>query len=171
MPIQPPHSKALRKGRHSEPNARYFITFNTKTPSSSLASATTFAALSSTLEKLEHEKILEPTAYTLMPDHVHLLIRLGSKLDLGKTISRMKFEFRKKSAPAPIHWQSSFHDHKLRTDAELHPILHYIYLNPYRAKLITTDQPYPYTHIAPSHWTWFQPLLKQNCPYPEWLAE
>ncbi len=168
---RPPHSKDLRKGRYSEPNTRYFVTFNTKPPSLSLANPAYFQAVQHVIREMDESQQIAAVSYTVMPDHVHIVFQLGISLSLPQVIGKLKQLSRKKSAPAPIHWQPSFHDHKLRTDTELHPILHYIYLNPYRAKLITTDQTYPYTHIAPSHWTWFQPLLKQNCPYPEWLAE
>ncbi len=92
---RPPHTKDLRKGRHSEPNARYFTTFNTKPPSTPLNTPTTFAALKSTIQTLNRDAIMSPIAFVLMPDHVHALFRLGTVLELGKAIARLKFEFRK----------------------------------------------------------------------------
>jgi len=44
-------------------------------------------------------------------------------------------------------------------------------MNPYRAKLITSNEKWPYIHIASNEWAWFQHLLDEDCPYPEWLDE
>lgn len=106
-----------------------------------------------------------------MPDHVHSLFRLGASLTLSQVAGKLKQLSRKKSGVSPISWQGGYHDHKLRSDDELHPILHYIYMNPYRAKLIPRDQIWPYTHIHPEQWAWFKKLLNKDCPYPEWLTD
>ncbi|MBK1880666.1 REP-associated tyrosine transposase [Pelagicoccus mobilis] len=166
---RPPHSKDLRKGRHSEPNARYFVTFKAKPPSSSLCEPETHRAFKLTIEELERDNVFEMIAHVLMPDHVHILFRLGEILDLGKSISRLKFQFRKTSEPAKTYWQSGYYDHKLRNDSELHPILHYIYMNPYRAKLTEINTTWPYLYFRAKEWQWFEPLLDKDCPYPEWL--
>lgn len=164
-----PHSKDLRKGRSTEPNARYFVTFTAKPASDSLATTQAHQALLATIDTLERDKVIRTIAFVIMPDHVHILFRLGRILDLGKAIARLKYQFRKASEPSRIYWQGGYHDHKLRDDNELHPILHYMYMNPYRAKLVQTNQTWPHLFIRDKEWSWFQPLLDKDCPYPEWL--
>ena len=168
---RPPHSKNLRKGRHSEPNVRYFVTFNTRPPSLSLATSSYFDAFHRVVSQMEADQQLSETSYTVMPDHVHLQLRLGEALTLSQAVGKLKHQSRKRSGFNPLNWQPGFHDHKLRTNEELHPILHYIHLNPYRADLLAYDSTWPYTHIDADAWKWFQSLLDKDCPYPEWLTE
>ncbi len=167
----PPRSNALRKGRHSEPNARYFVTFNTESPSLSLATAEYFEALKGLILEMVATKQVSEISYTVMPDHIHTLFRLGKTLKLSQVVGKLKQQSRKSSRLNPLNWQNGYHDHKIREDSELQPTLHYLYLNPYRAKLLDNNFTWPYTHIDPDAWKWLQPLLDKECPYPEWLNE
>ncbi|MDQ8200924.1 transposase [Pelagicoccus enzymogenes] len=168
---RPPHAKDLRKGRYSEPNARYFVTFNTVAPTPSISEVSYFQSLSTAVFEMESAKQLSEASFTVMPDHVHLLFRLGSTLTLSQAIAKLKQRSRGSARVNPLHWQNGFHDHKLRNDSELHPILHYMYLNPYRARLLDQGSIWHYVHVEPSAWNWIQPLLLKDCPYPEWLTD
>ena len=130
--IQPKKGhKALRLGRSSEPGFRYFITICGKDKGSLLTNETFASAIQISFQKAENDKVFEITSYTIMPDHIHLVFRLGSKLSLGKAISRIKSEVSRNLETNSSLWQKGFYDHKLRNDGELYPILHYIFMNPH----------------------------------------
>ena len=120
---------------------------------------------------MEETDQVSEISYTVMPDHIHTLFRLGEKLTLPQVVGKLKQQSRKKSALAPLNWLDGYHDHKLRVDSEQYPTLHYLYMNPYRAKLLEAKSSWPYTHIDSEAWKWFQPLLDKDCPYPDWLDE
>lgn len=164
-----PHSKDLRKGRHSEPNARYFVTFNTEPPSLLLATSLYSDALDRVVSQMEADQQISETSYTVMPDHVHVLFRLGEALTLSQVVGKLKQQSRKSSGLSPVNWQNGYHDHRLRNDSEQHPTLHYIYMNPYRARLMKDVSTWPHSRINANAWKWFEPLLDKDCPYPEWL--
>jgi hypothetical protein len=45
-----------------------------------------------------------------------------------------------------------------------------MFLNPYRANLIATDNIYPWFHLGREDALWFTPSLNNDTPYPEWLS-
>ena len=108
-------------------------------------------------------------AATIMPDHLHLLIVLGERLALGRTISRLKSKTSAKMRETGIEWERDFFDHKLRADDSVLPLFLYLYLNPYRSDLITADQMWPHFICAEDDWNWFKDHLQDDRPPPEWL--
>ncbi len=87
-------------------------------------------------------------AYTLMPDHIHLLA-VGLS---GCTDQWLAIEFLRKHlalAIAPASWQKQPHDHVLRdderTDDAFAAVAHYIFQNPVRARLVEGWQDYVYS--------------------------
>lgn len=119
---------------------------------------------------MEADDTISHTSYTLMPDHVHAIFHLGERLTLARTIARLKSKTKQLTQTDRPDWQSGYYDHKLRNEEERYPILHYIYMNPYKAKLTATSEIWPYTQIHTEDWKWFQPLLNKDCPYPDWLV-
>ncbi len=106
----------------------------------------------------------------IMPDHVHLLIELGTKLSLEKAVSRLKVRTSAGLRAVGIVWERGFFDHRLRAgDAALDVFL-YIYLNPYRAGLCARTERWPWFHCHSDDWTWFRVYLDSDRPPPEWLA-
>ena len=104
-----------------------------------------------------------------MPDHLHLLIRLGESLPLGECVKLFKGRLSPCLRPARLHWQDGFYDHQLRpADDELAVFL-YIYLNPYRAGLLPGTKTWPGYRCRPEDWAWFGALTKECTPQPEWL--
>ena len=86
--------------------------------------------------------------YTIMPDHLHVLI-IGSteasrpldamerfKLLSGKWLYRTR---------AAVNWQEDFYDHIVRESEGWRTQGRYIALNPVRAGLVTEPEQWPYT--------------------------
>ena len=161
-PIRSAGNQALRKGRISQENARYFLTLCTckREPVLCLKSIPELI-----FENLQLSwKRFELIASVVMPDHVHLVIQLHDR-----NLSQPMQVFKSRSAIAinrmlnrcgPL-WQAGFLDHKFRSDEDLAPILIYMWKNPtiggrnFRCRS--------------ADWLWFKSMVTKDLEYPLWL--
>lgn len=167
-----PQGHALRRGRFSQPGSTYFLTLCTDERRPGL----THPALAERILAEAHIMTTDATwtlrAVTIMPDHIHVLVTLGERLHLEKSVNRLKA---KTSALLKTHfpalaWQRGFFDHKLRADDALAAVLLYIHLNPYRAGLCARSEKWPWFRCRAEEWSWFKDSLDAELPPPEWLA-
>lgn len=90
--------------------------------------------------------------YCLMPDHLHLLIRLrGTKHKLSSIIAKLKRRIREQSweiSQLRWQWQPGFHDHIVREYEKVEDFVKYILANPVRAKLSDGVTQYPYCGVV-----------------------
>jgi REP element-mobilizing transposase RayT len=163
--------QALRRGRHSTPGASYFITFCTADRATGLTGIQVGQAIQGEWHVMENDGQWIVRCATIMPDHLHLLIELGAKLTLGKAVARIKSRTAAALRSANLAWQSGYFDHRLRPGESALPYFHYVYLNPYRAKLMATDAEWPWFFCGPEDRAWFMPHLDRGLPLPEWLAD
>ena len=86
--------------------------------------------------------------YVIMPDHIHLFMRLdSSQYQLGKTVGFLKQALSKplRSAQLPMpHWQPGFFDHVLRSADSYSAKWEYVRDNPVRAGLVDCFEAWPY---------------------------
>ena len=169
MPVPPKGFPSLRKGRCSSAGQNYFLTICAQRPCSSLHMGPFVHAAFEELRRLEVLKAWQTRCAVVMPDHVHLLISLGENADLSTTVRLLKGRLTPTLRKLPARWQPSFYDHRLRPGEDVLPVFLYIYLNPYRAGLCTTDQTWPGYLCDAEDWAWFGELTKTGCPEPEWL--
>lgn len=80
-----------------------------------------------------------------MPDHVHVLLRLGEQ-PLSAVVQRFK-ALASKAVGGSI-WASGFHDRRLRDESCLPRVARYIVLNPVRARLVARCGDYPWWNSA-----------------------
>ncbi len=80
---------------------------------------------------------------TVMPDHVHSVFTLGNVLTLSQTQGKFKALTRYRLEEVGLVWQDNFYDHRIRHNALLEPFARYVYLNPYRKRLIALDESWP----------------------------
>ena len=108
----------------------------------------------------------------VMPDHLHLLVMLGSRIPLGKTVSRLKSKTSAVLAASQhkLEWERDFFDHRLRPSEERLDVFLYLFLNPYRAGLCPRIECWPGYYCCEEDWEWFRTMLDQDRPVPEWLA-
>jgi REP element-mobilizing transposase RayT len=106
-----------------------------------------------------------------MPDHLHLLVTLGDSTTLTACVRRLKGALTPLLRKHGVQWQPTFFDHRLRPDEELLPVFLYIFLNPYRAKLVAPGESWAQYACRAEDWAWFSPLTRESRPMPEWLAE
>ena len=90
----------------------------------------------------------EPLAWVLMPDHCHLLVRLGEDRSLGRLMQRVKSATSRNARLAepdePPLWQAGYHDRALRSDDDIATAALYLLHNPVRAGLVERVEDYPY---------------------------
>ncbi len=104
-----------------------------------------------------------------MPDHVHLLVRLGQNSNLSSVVRLFKGRLTPLLRRHKAAWQQSFYDHCLHPNEELLPVFLYIYLNPYRKELFSLDQVWPGYFCSSEDWGWVGPLTNECHPEPAWL--
>lgn len=88
------------------------------------------------LQMAEHYENVVVDKYCIMPDHIHLILRIESDMDgrmisaptVSTVIGSMK-RWVSKQIGRPI-WQKSFYDHGIRNQQDYNEILEYIENNP-----------------------------------------
>lgn len=104
-----------------------------------------------------------------MPDHIHLLIRLAGSGSLAESMRLFKGRLAPVLRPHGLKWQVGFYEHRIRASDDLLPVFLYIYLNPYRAKLISNGQKWPGYYCCEMDSAWFGAMTDRELPQPEWL--
>lgn len=105
------------------------------------------------------DKFFALYAFTIMPNHVHILLKplsIDEKLiSLAKIMHKIKG-----SSAREINlvlqrqgtlWQREYYDHWVRTDQEMWNVVEYVRQNPVRAKLVSDPESWK--------WTWINPEL------------
>jgi REP-associated tyrosine transposase len=91
----------------------------------------------------------EVVAYCFMPDHLHLLVRSPERADLVAFMRLFKqlsgYAYRQLTGDSEVLWQTSYYDHVLRQEEDLHNAARYIWGNPVRASLVESATEYPYS--------------------------
>lgn len=160
----------LRKGRISLAGATYFVTFGTARRIPALAVPAAIPAAHSICRRLVQDGDVSAFTATVMPDHVHLLFELGGQLALDRVVAKWRALVRR--SVEGLEWQANFFEHRLRAHEASEPYAWYIFMNPYRAGLITDDKPWPgwWTDEAVAHG--FLAMTRLGpCPQPEWLGQ
>jgi len=85
--------------------------------------------------------------YVLMPDHIHVFLRMGAGQTLSLTVKHLKESITKAlhvQQPALRVWQPGAMDHLLRHDESYAQKWAYVQQNPVRATLVTHAEEWPY---------------------------
>jgi REP element-mobilizing transposase RayT len=162
----------MHLGRLSRPWARYFITVCTSGRKPELACTKISTVLHAAWDDMLDNCDLEILCRTIMPDHVHLLVRVGERLALGQVMGKWKTMTRTILREHGLTWQRDFFERRLRPDDEAEPFGRYIFLNPYRDKLVSLAETWPYWRLERPEAFSFPTLLKDRLyPQPEWLTQ
>jgi len=113
----------------------YFVTFCTADRKTMLANPSVHVALRQYAEKAEPRGVAVGR-YVIMPDHIHLFIRMAPQHTLGTTVRMMKRALSGAIKESMPHWQSGFFDHLLRHSESYSEKWEYVYQNPVRAGLV-----------------------------------
>jgi putative transposase len=142
-------TSALHAHRWSQPDTTYFVTCCTQDRRPGLNNPVVAAVLRTLVMNLDSSHDSSTVAFTVMPDHVHWLFTLGSRLSLGRMIARWKVQSRDALAGAGLVWQRDFYEHSLRAAESLEEYGLYVFLNPYRAGLCRV-RPSPTRKTSPA---------------------
>jgi putative transposase len=124
----------------------YFVTFNTLHRRSLLARKEMFHSFSSYAEK----NALAGRAigrFVIMPDHIHLFVRLGRDHQLNDFIRLLKQTLTKELRRLGVQddiWQPGFFDHLLRSSESYYEKWNYVRENPVRAGLVGMPADWPW---------------------------
>jgi REP element-mobilizing transposase RayT len=121
----------------------FFVTFNTRDRKPFLANDRVYRAVCDFCTK-GIPRGVGVGRFVLMPDHVHLFVRVISDLSLAQWVRMLKREISKCINEEPPHWQEGFFDHLLRGRESYSQKWEYVRQNPVRAELVTTYEDWPY---------------------------
>ncbi len=138
----------LTKGRYSENNREYFITFVCKDRANIFLNENLARIFCRAIFVNEAQCDCLWLTWVLMPDHFHGLLRLGEKSSLSQAIKHLKGSTAriinvelKQSQPI---WQQGFFDRALRKCEDRKQVARYIVANPLRKKIVSHIAQYPY---------------------------
>jgi putative transposase len=160
---------ALRLGRYSQPTAEYFLTLCTEAKQAGLNEQPVARVIMDEVHAMSADSTWEAECAVIMPDHLHLLVVLGERLSLGKAVQRLKAKTSAGLRARGISWERNFFDRRIRPKDDRFAVFRYIYLNPYRAGLLSVADMWPDYFCRDSEWRWFRDYLHVERPYPEWL--
>jgi putative transposase len=116
------------------------------------------------IDELEHRRTNQEIrlfCYCIMPNHLHMLIRLNENYTKKegafgeRTLQNWVSAFKRYTAKIlretfnvePL-WQSNFYDHVIRKDESLLEICSYILNNPVRKGMVSNWEEYPYSRMV-----------------------
>jgi len=142
-----PGYSSLRAGRYSQQNGIYFVTTTTDKRIPWFQVMSFACVMCRNLEKPGCLADAKNLCWVVMPDHVHLLVQLGTK-PLGKVVNQMKSRtarlLNREIGRSGQFWAPGFHEHGLRKEEDMLDIARYIVVNPLRAGLVNRVADYPY---------------------------
>lgn len=147
--------RALRRGRASIPGQTYLVTFTTHQRARLFDESENAAVVARSLHALHALHVWKTTAllaWTVMPDHLHLLFTLSHADSLQGVVQKVKSntarELKSHDLSLGQVWARAFHDRALRRDEDLRGIARYVVLSPVRAGLVRRVGDYPYWNAA-----------------------
>jgi REP element-mobilizing transposase RayT len=170
LPLQKPVRKTerLRIGRASISEAVYFLTICTRGRAPILLREENMPCLRDALGAMSGDDA-ELFAATIMPDHAHVLFKLGRRLALDRVVAKFKTVARDGGRKS-WHWQENSFEHRLRPDEPTEHYAFYIFMNPYRAALVPITEAWPFWVCPePRRFLFSEHLDAEGAPPPEWL--
>jgi REP element-mobilizing transposase RayT len=163
-------SNDLLRGRQSLAGANYFVTFCTFSRAKLLTSERARSAAPIACINLVEAKDAIILAGTVMPDHVHLFLQLGTRLSLDRVVAKWKSRIHR--SDPDIIWQANFFEHRLRSEEAMEPYAWYIFMNPYVAGLLPLPETWAGWWPEPGIQWRFLGLARQGpTPQPEWMQD
>ena len=140
-------SPKLRIGRASMPGYYYAVTLIVDARRKVFTNPVYAGSLASEFANDAPGMRFVPVAWTIMPDHAHLLVQLG-QTSLSNCMQILKSRTSRQLGALGCHegklWQAGFYDHCLRGDEDLINQARYILNNPVRGELVKRPQDHPW---------------------------
>ncbi len=144
------HRKTIRlpASTYNEPGLRALVTIATVDRQPAFADANLAKDCVDLLRSYAMHHSIAVLAYCLMPDHMHLLLRVDGATGIVDFIRIFKSATTRRwwqNGESGRLWQRSFHDRLLRDSEEETEYLTYILMNPVHAGLAEAWDQYPYS--------------------------
>jgi REP element-mobilizing transposase RayT len=139
-PVLVPHSRALRKGRVSQPGRIYHLRTSTYRRQPIFSDLFLGRIAVNSMRFLHERGDIKSLAFVVMPDHVHWLVELRKQASLDalmrsfKSHTARKINARIGVTGDPV-WQPGYFDRALRKEEDIKAAARYIVGNPVRAGL------------------------------------
>jgi len=144
--------RALRRGRYSVAGGTYLVTATTSQRRPYFRHTAAAMAACAALESSATDACVHLWCWVLMPDHVHIMLRLDADIELDSAVHRIKNNMaRAANRVLGRHgrlWDRAFHDRALRREEDLRNLARYVVANPLRAGLVTRIGDYPFWNAA-----------------------
>ena len=151
MKLKPIHQRkghlSLRLGRCSEHNGVYLITSSTWQRKPIFSEWKYAHAAVRAFTQAEILKDATLLCWTLMPDHAHWLLQLGTERDLSTLVGVMKSSSARAVRRAGHQeqvWVRAYHDRAIRREECIEATARYVVLNPVRAGIVQRVGDYPF---------------------------
>jgi putative transposase len=90
-------------------------------------------------------------AFVVMPDHLHLLLRIGEATTLARVMQKIKGRssrhLNQSLGAGGSLWQKGYYEHGIRNELDFNEKLTYIVHNPVKAGLAAAVGEYPYCFV------------------------
>ncbi|MFZ5494159.1 MAG: hypothetical protein ACOZE5_02330 [Verrucomicrobiota bacterium] len=167
-PEPSPQSVAQTSGGAPPADRLFFLTLTTQGRQPWLAIPRTRDVFLAVLRSWHMERDGRVLAAMAMPDHAQVLLEPGKALTTVQLVARWKTAMRMGAGYAET-FQNDTQGHRLQVTENPEDYGLYLFLKPYRARLIRTDQPWPGWWLPdPAAFTFPAALNKQGCPPPAW---
>ncbi len=127
--------------------AWYFVTICCRNKEPLFEAARTRGCVMQVLRQTAIELKVELAAYTILPNHMHLICSVGAKGVPGfirQFKGRVAAALRADLALASP-WQARYFDHKIRSEESLRRKCLYVWMNPVRRRLSQRLEDYPWS--------------------------
>jgi len=137
--------------RYYVPNAIYFIVVVTKGRRPIFTDKENVDLFLQVMREVRQRKLFALLAYSIIPDHVNLLIRPTGEANFSQIMHSlqrnytMRFKGIRGIARSLSLWQRGFWDHMIRDEEDLGRHLDYIHYNPVKHGLVTRPEDYVYS--------------------------
>jgi putative transposase len=147
-----PHSRALRLWRQDLPSHTYFVRWCTHHREPLLGGGDAAAQVVEALRYAESSGWALVFGYVAMPDHVHVLVKLGQ----GKPLSGLMMSVKSYTArrinqllrrSGPV-WQTQYREPLIVDWQDAEGCLNYMAMNPVKAGLARRPGEYPWCSVA-----------------------
>ena len=137
----------LLNGRWSEPSRLYLVSTATFGRRPLFSDFKVASIVAREIRAREIAGDWENVAWVVMPDHLHLLVAMGTTA-LARAVGRLKGRTSRMiglscGLDGPV-WEVGYHDHAVRREEDVRALARYVCANPIRAGIVTTLRDYPF---------------------------
>jgi len=170
QPLKTRRTEDLRRGRISNPGARYFLTWCTAWRAPYLVQPALLHTARRAVLSIDASGDGSILAASIMPDHIHLLLELGQRLSVSQVVGKAKSTCSR--AHREVKWQENFFEHRLRPEEAAEPFAFYIFMNPYCADLCRLEQIWSGWIPSPTvRWEFESKMRAGGLPQFEWINQ